>query len=205
MEIATPITAEMVEDAIQLLPPIEKEFRRLVGAAASAEASIREAQAAREEAAPLAHVAQELAIRREADQLAEVARVRHTIALVAKDAIDRSLPDGKVPLELATFFIMRTIWWHSHSSGSPVLASGHARRITGSDGDWRVKFGANSFLVGRAISRCYVTIRQYIDGVEAGKKVDPAFIVGILRLRIASSVAVTMDSSWEAIQSRMTT
>lgn len=186
---ATPITVEMVAEALQVLGPIEKEFRRLQRAAASAEAKIRAAQAMRDERTRLAQVVRDVAVRLEAERRFEADRVRRAIAYTAKNIIERSAPEGDVSLDLAKAFIRRSTWWHSHSSGSPVQASGFANRITGHSGDWRVKFGANSFLVGRAISKCNEILRQYIDGFEAGSAIKPSLMVGLLRMAISSSVA----------------
>jgi hypothetical protein len=194
IESANPITIEMVEEAIRLLPPLEQKFGVLQREAAKVETAVRAAAAKREEVARIAREEHAAAINREAERVAEVIRVRHRIATLARDVIDRRIPEGKVPLELAKTFIRRCTWWNTHVSGFPVLARRHAERITGSDGDWKVKFGANSFLVGRAICRCFKTLRQYVETVESGAAVEPSFIVGFLRWDVASSVAGYDDS-----------
>lgn len=186
---ATPITVDMIEDALRLLGPIEKEFRKLQHAAASAEAAIRAAKVERDERTRAARAAQEAALSLEAERRFEAARVRRAIAHTAKNIIERRVPEGQVPLELAKAFIRRATWWHSHSSGSLVRARRYADRITGANGDWRVKFGANTFLVGRAISKCNKMISQYIEGFEAGSVTKPSLMVGLLRMAISDSVA----------------
>jgi hypothetical protein len=189
IEEATPITAEMVEDARRLLRPIEKEFPKLQHAAASAEAAVRAAKTERDERAHVARAAHEAARRLEAERRVEAETDRRAIAYTAKSIIERRMPERQMPLDLAKAFIRRATWWHSHSSGSPVRAGGFANRINGTNGDWRVKFGANSFLVGRAILQCNEMIRQYIDAFEAGSTMKPSLMVGLLQTAISHSVS----------------
>lgn len=76
--------------------------------------------------------------------------------------------DETIPLELAKRFIRATAWWLTHSSGSPVRAPGHANRITKSHHGWVVDFGANTFLVGKAIERCRNILNDYLDEASKG-------------------------------------
>jgi hypothetical protein len=75
------------------------------------------------------------------------------------------------PIELAREFVRATAWWHTHSSGLPVRAPRHANRIYKNHHGWVVDFGANSFLVGKAISRCAREIDSYIENGTRGELV----------------------------------
>ena len=48
-------------------------------------------------------------------------------------------------------------------------------------GDWRVRFGSNLFLVGRAIQRCITTLRAWIADIELGRSL--VFVNTLSRLR----------------------
>jgi hypothetical protein len=73
-----------------------------------------------------------------------------------------------IPEQLAYRFIMRSAWWLTHSSGHPVRAEGHASRVYNSSHGWTVDFGANSFLVGKAIERCRVKINKFLEEAATG-------------------------------------
>jgi len=188
LESATPITTEMVEHAMQLLPPIEHALRAVQEAAATAEAAVRAAQKARAASAHAAQAARDATLRLEEQRRAEEAEAVRMIATLAREYIDRRTPRWTVSLELAKSFVRRSAWWHSHPSG-PVRAPAHAKRITSINGEWQVSFGANSFLVSRAIFHASFSLRKYIDGWEAGEPENAASVVTLLRLHVNGSVA----------------
>lgn len=74
-----------------------------------------------------------------------------------------------IPRELAEEFVRRSAWWLTHSSGSEIRAPRHASRIRGTSHGWAVEFGANDFLVGKAIERCGKVIKQFLDEASSGK------------------------------------
>lgn len=175
---ATPITHAMVDDAIRLLPPIQKAVQAAQRAAASVEAEIR-----------AAHEERLAASVRTATLRAEETRTRQVIAIKARQLIASRIPNEEISRELAQSFIRRSTFWHSHSSGHIVSGGGHARRIYGNSGDWKVDFGANTFLVGRAMQRCFRTLREYIDAWEANTCQAPSDVVRQLRKNVNGAVA----------------
>ena len=94
-----------------------------------------------------------------------------------------------IPLELAQEFVRATAWWHTHSSGSPVKAPNHSNRIYKNHHGWVVDFGANSFLVGKAVSRCAKEINNYIDKAVQGEVVQLDGLKQKLMLHIRGAVA----------------
>lgn len=74
--------------------------------------------------------------------------------------------DGRVPHHVAKNIVAGCAWWESHPAG-PVRAPKHADRIEGSEKNWSVEFGANSFLVSAAIYNCCQCIRQWIQQQKA--------------------------------------
>lgn len=76
--------------------------------------------------------------------------------------------NGDVLMEFARDIIRRSVWWLTHSSGSPVNAWGFGDRLVGSQGNWWVSFGSNNFLVGKAISRCLKVINSVVDDTVNG-------------------------------------
>jgi hypothetical protein len=74
-----------------------------------------------------------------------------------------------IPVEIARGFIEHSALWLTHPSGYPVRARRHASRIYNSRHGWAVDFGANSFLVGKAIERCAKEINEFFKESESGK------------------------------------
>lgn len=72
-------------------------------------------------------------------------------------------PEETIPLEVAKGFIKASAWWLAHSSGMPVKAPKHADRIYKSHHGWAIDFGANTFLVGKAVDRCRKKISEFLN------------------------------------------
>lgn len=94
-----------------------------------------------------------------------------------------------VPLSLAEDFVRESAWWHTHSSGRPIRAPNHASNIYNSHHGWAVKFGANIFLVGKAIERCNDEINNYIDLAINGNIPSLEELESALVLHIRGAVA----------------
>ena len=94
-----------------------------------------------------------------------------------------------IPLEVAEHFIRATAWWLTHSSGSPVRAPGHADRIYKSHHGWAVDFGANTFLVGKAIERCRNTINDYLEEASKGRIPLKSEVIALLKRQVSGAVA----------------
>lgn len=77
-----------------------------------------------------------------------------------------------ISLAHAQEFIKHTTWWHSHSSGHPVRAPNHSKYVYMSGHGWTISFGANFFLVGKAIERSNNDINKYIDETAKGSIPD---------------------------------
>ncbi len=97
---------------------------------------------------------------------------------------------SKVPLVIAEKFISETIWWNTHISGNPVRSAKYVERICyDSSHGWIVQFGANSFLISKAILRCGCDIYDFIEDFQINKNRDIDSLVTKLKMRIAGSVA----------------
>lgn len=98
------------------------------------------------------------------------------------------LENNGVSLTIAQFFIEKCAMW-DHPTGRWVHAPKHARRIANGRYGWEVEFGANSFLVGRAIERSTNFIRDIINKIELGEVVYSNEISSRLNLIISGSVS----------------
>jgi len=172
------ITIDMIDDVEAILPPITRAFREARRLADEAEELIRQREQDREA----------IKLLEEQKQVAALAKRRESIAS-ARSWLQEFIPQGKVPLELAKRFLRRSVWWHSHSSGKPVRAPSHADRIEGIDGDWKILFGANYFLAGRAINRCSKTLEGYISSVEENLPWTEQDLINKLWLNVRGAVA----------------
>ncbi|MDZ4858304.1 MAG: hypothetical protein SGI88_04920 [Candidatus Hydrogenedentes bacterium] len=94
-----------------------------------------------------------------------------------------------IPRELAERFIEATAWWLTHASGSAVRAPGHAKRMYKSHHGWTVDFGANMFLVGKAIERCKVAINGALDEISEGRIPLKSDIINSLKTEVSGAVA----------------
>jgi hypothetical protein len=170
---AVPITGEMVEDALQVLPRLRSLFRAARRAATAAESEL-------------------ILLAERRLQLQRRAALRSEARKRVAEAIERLSADR----ELAQAYIRKSIWWHSHSSGLPVRAPRHALRVTGWEGDWRLELGANFFLVGRAIARCMSVLEEYLVALENEDPPPASEIVGRLRLQVRGAVANATGSEY---------
>lgn len=95
-----------------------------------------------------------------------------------------------IPKDLAKRFVAESAWWLTHSSGMAVRAPGHADRIYLSEHHgWAVEFGANTFLVGKAIERCRNALNDFFDEAAKGKLLKAAEVLRVLRQHISGAVA----------------
>lgn len=68
---------------------------------------------------------------------------------------------GRVSESLAVELIEGSVWWETHPSG-PVQAPGFAKHIYGALGEWKITFGANTFLISRAVHGCCKVIESWL-------------------------------------------
>jgi hypothetical protein len=94
-----------------------------------------------------------------------------------------------IPIEVAKRFIRASAWWLTHSSGSPVRAPGHADRIYKSHHGWAIDFGANTFLVGKAIERCKNVINDYLNNAAKGRIPLKSEVIASLKRQVSGAVA----------------
>ena len=105
-----------------------------------------------------------------------------------KSHLDRlGTEEGEVPIDVAKKFIRASAWWYDHPSG-PVSAPGHSSRIYGSESDWKIDFGANTFMVGRAISRCRKTLSLFLEQASSGNIVSISKLKEKLTLDVRGAV-----------------
>lgn len=173
-----PITLEMVADLELLLPPIARKYREAQNLAREVEDQIR-LQAEERELAR---------IQNEQQAAAELKKRQRQIALSAS-RLRELLPDGKVPRDVAEQFLRKSVWWHTHSSGRPVRAPRHANRMRGQNGDWSIDFGANTFLVGRAIERCARTCESFLASAGKGTPWSKKDLIEKLKMDVRGAVA----------------
>ena len=126
----------------------------------------------------------------------ELVELRRRVAEKQKAAIGRIRRNAPwlkrnetIPLELAQRFIRATAWWLTHSSGTPVRAPGHADRISKSHHGWAVDFGANTFLVGKAIERCRDVINDYLKDAAKGRMRFKSEVIASLKKQVSGAVA----------------
>lgn len=98
------------------------------------------------------------------------------------------LENNGVSLTIAQFFIETCAMW-DHPTGRWVSAPKHAKRIVNGRYGWEIEFGANTFLVARAIERSTNLVRGLIDRAERGEVIRNSDISTQLNLIISGSVS----------------
>ena len=100
--------------------------------------------------------------------------------------------------ELAQDFIRKSCWWLTHSSGSPIRAPGYADRMyLDKRHGWAVVFGANTFLVGKALERSSRKLKQFLDAAVSGAEPPTEDLKRDLRYAIAGAVANRDGNEYE--------
>lgn len=108
-------------------------------------------------------------------------------------AVQRNLEDfgerGSVPLRVAQRLVSESAWWYGHPQG-PARAPKHYERIRPGPHGWELEFGANCFLVEKAIARCKDRIVQAIGtALASGSRVDGTALRKDMALAVRASVA----------------
>jgi len=98
------------------------------------------------------------------------------------------LENNGVNLSIAQFFIKKCAMW-DHPTGKWVSAPKHVKRIVNGRYGWEIEFGANTFLVARAIEKSTHFVRRLIDQVERGEVIRNSKISSQLDLIISGSVS----------------
>ncbi len=119
----------------------------------------------------------------------ELVELRKRVATKQKSVVNklkRNTPwikrNETIPLEVAESFVRSTAWWIGHPSG-PVRAPNHAGRIYKSHHGWAIKFGANTFLVGKAIERCRNKINDFFELAAMGQLPTKSEVKNSLKTR----------------------
>ncbi len=112
-----------------------------------------------------------------ADELVKLRSLRASVVSEIVDNMSKQnqwlVPGANIPYRLAYEFVADSAWWLTHSSGSPVRAPGHARRLYSHDEHgWAVDFGANTFLAEVALSRCALTLHTALEDAAVGARLD---------------------------------
>ena len=97
---------------------------------------------------------------------------------------------GNVPSSVAKDLVRASAWWLTHSSGRPVRAPRHASRVEKYSLGWGIEFGANHFLITRAVQRSATKLLEYVPGIEERHEMfRMAGVLNILRPAFPASVA----------------
>ncbi len=111
-------------------------------------------------------------------------------ARIASVRVDWLKNQETAPRELAEQFIRASCWWMTHSSGKPVRAARFADRIRlDPEHGWAVDFGANAFLVEKALRRSAKQVDKFLGALDAGASFDLKRLRKDLRSAISGAVA----------------
>ncbi|WP_161937642.1 hypothetical protein, partial [Sulfurovum riftiae] len=102
-----------------------------------------------------------------------------------------------IPLELAQGFIRNATYWDHPKAGYYVSAD-HSHRIKNDYlHGWSVKFGANYFLVGKAIERCKKSINEYIEKIQNKNHAEINILRDKLKIQISGAVATSNNYEYD--------
>lgn len=98
--------------------------------------------------------------------------------------------------ELARELIHASAWW-DHPSGRYVRAPRQADNVCNLQSGWLVAFGANSFLVGRAIKRCTLVLDEIKSRIQRQEDFSGEEVIKMLERPISISVCNSSGSEYE--------
>lgn len=108
---------------------------------------------------------------------------------------------GEVERSLAEEFIRESAYWDHPTANRFVRAPRHTDRIYGYKNNWRIDFGANTFLIGHAIYRCQQTLLEFLDRYAYGYVISLAEIREKLKDNVLGAVANSEGYEYEGYYS----
>ncbi len=163
-EDALRITKAMIKEAEQAVAELEAQYTLLRQKAESEENKIFEREGQREIKRKKLRERKATALRNEkelADLDAAYKRARKDALAKIRGSYEPLTTFSGVSKQLAKDIIRVSAQW-DHPSGSYVRAPKHCNRLEGSNGDWRLPFGANTFNVSRGVIRCSKVILEAV-------------------------------------------
>lgn len=103
--------------------------------------------------------------------------------------------EGRIPIEIARAFIRASAWWIGHPV-RPARAPKHQDNLYGTEENWMIDFGNNTFLISKAINRCLRTIETFLSGAKDGYVMDRKKLLKELRLDISGAVATASGNEY---------
>jgi len=190
LEHRRPIDLNEIADIEERVEPLKRKQRFLQRDIAMADGAM---QAAREERK---RVDEEVKRREEVERKRHeeekkrraIERQRTIEQTLAK--LDQLLGPGSISKSVAEEFIADSVWWPYHRSG-PVRAAGYASRIEGPEGEWRILFGSNYFLVARAIRRCLSEAQSLVRALNNGQTFSKDYLIWSFESIILGAVATS--------------
>lgn len=105
---------------------------------------------------------------------------------------------GIVSIGAAQRLIRDSAWWHGHPHG-PARAPKHYDRVVYGAHGWEIDFGANFFLVEKAIRRCAAVIEEACAEVlRTGNTVDASTYRYKMSLAVRGAVANFQGNEYES-------
>ncbi len=104
----------------------------------------------------------------------------------------------KIERSIAENFIANSVYWYDHISGRPVKAPGHSNNIYGNENNWKIDFGANTFLISKAILQCQKELMSFLDLSAYGYYSSLINLRILLEPRLRSAVANYNGNEYES-------
>lgn len=164
-KIRTEISLEMLEEMYQLIKPLLQEYKKLETESKSIDQIIH--QKAKLQKAELEKICDD---------------IKNTHSWL-NDNIT-------IPKDLAIEFIIATVWWHTHRNGEPYRAPKFATNVYKNlQHGWSVDFGANTFLISKALHRSRIEINKFIEKTLNHESYSEKDLLKNLELHIRGAVA----------------
>ncbi len=117
----------------------------------------------------------------------------------AKNRVIQIAEFENVDRSVAEKFIANSVYWYDHPCGRPVEAPGHINNIYGSEKNWRIDFGANTFLISNAIVRCQKKMILFLDRLDSGYYINLIDLRNALEFCLRSAVANYEGHKYESL------
>jgi hypothetical protein len=189
LEQRRPITGGVIAELSDGIRPIMRLVRKAQRAAATLDEEIRTNEDARIEER-----------KRKATEAARKVELQQRIS-VLRQKLALLCQHGSVDWLTAAKFVEESTWWLHHPL-EPVSAPKYRLNLIGGNDDRKLKLGANTFHVGRAICNCAGRFGRWLDEVQTGEEASIPQLRRSLRSIVCGSVSNAAGHAYKEYPTR---
>lgn len=115
-----------------------------------------------------------------------------------KNKIQRFHKNGVMHIGVAQRFVKNSAYWYAHPCGTPVHAPKHFNRVQNGTHGWEIEFGANKFLVQKAIEECLDLLCKALAYAEVNEEyIDCSFLRSEMEFEVSGAVSNYLNERFD--------